>query len=305
VKRRPSPVDWTAELDAYVAYLAVHRGLSDGGRGARGLLRRLVKFLVSRQVLSSAALTLADLDAWMAQLVDSGRVNGKTLTGYVSVVRGLLKYLHGEGLICRPLWTSLETPRLWQETTVPTHFSWAETAQLIASVSPDAPGGRRNVALLWLLASVGLRACEVARLTLPDVDWQQATVTLRDRKRGTPLVLPLLPVVAEALRSYVALERPATFAHEHLFLTDNGKPFSSGSAVSARVRELAAQAQLGNGRGGPALRRGLGVRLLETGAGLGQIALILGHQRPRSTRAYVRASLEQLREVADNYANLL
>lgn len=305
MKRRRSPVGWQAVLDSYVVYLSTHRGLSDGGASARSVLRRLVSFLEGRQVLSPETCTIDDLDAWIAVLVDARPMSSKTLGGYISVLRGFLKYLHGEGHMAARLWTGLDAPRIWQEATVPQHFSWKEVGQFISRVQSDPTFTPRDVALVWLMASAGLRSAEAARLKLPDIDWQAATVVLRLRKRARPLVLPLLPAVVAALRTYVETERPNAAQHEHVFLTDRGHPYTSGAALSHHIERLATKAGLGRGRAGRALRRGLGVRLLESGAGLGQIALMLGHDDARSTRVYLRASMEQLKDVADNYANLL
>jgi integrase len=227
------------------------------------------------------------------------------LADYVSILRTFLRYLHGEGHIASTLWIGLEAPRIWQETTAPQHFSWEEVGQLIERVQSDPQSEQRDVALVWLLASAGLRPCEAARMKIADIDWNDATVIVRLRKRNKPLLLPLLPAVVDALQAYIDTERPDNAEHDEVFLNDDGLPCKSGSELSFRVQVLAWKVGLGWGRSGYALRRGLGVRLLESGAGLGQIGLMLGHDDPRSTRVYLRASMNQLKDVADNYANLL
>jgi site-specific recombinase XerD len=297
-------VGWQTVLDNYVDYLATHRGFSDGGQGYGCLLRRLVAFLEQRQVLSPESCTIGDLDAWIADLA-TRPLTAKTLYDYVTVLRGFLKYLHGEGHMTSRLWTDLEAPRVWRETTVPEHYSWAEVGELISRVQSDPRCDRRDIALLWLLAGAGLRPGEAARLRLVDIDWTEATVLLWHRKRQKPLLVPLLPAMVAALRAYIDTERPTDSAHQNVFLTDDDGPYRSGTEVSLHIQSLASRVGVGQGRTAYALRRGLGVRLLESGAGLGQIALILGHDDTRSTRTYVRASMAQLKEVADNYANLL
>ncbi|HEY4002903.1 MAG TPA: tyrosine-type recombinase/integrase [Candidatus Xenobia bacterium] len=293
-------------MEGFRIYLSTHRGMGDHGIAyIASVLRRLVAFLQEREVRSPDTCTLADLDAWIAHELAAKPLKHATIGGRVSTLRGFFKYLHGEGYTTARLWTGLEAPRVFRETTLPPHYSWSDTAQLLTSAVSDPRSTLRDIAIVWLLASAGLRACEAIRLRVTDIDWNQATITTRVRKRSKPLVLPLLPAALEALRAYIDRERPSDTEHDHLLLSDDSQPFKSGDAVSRTISTLSTRALLFEDSGAHALRRGLGVRLLETGAGLGQISLILGHDNPKSTRAYLRASMAQFREVADNYANLL
>jgi site-specific recombinase XerD len=175
---------------------------------------------------------------------------------------------------------------------------------LLRSVDPDRRLGLRDRALVALVMTTGLRASEVAALSIDDINWRRASLTVRRRKNGQPLLLPLLAHVVDALTAYLRA-RPADCPYRALFLSRYHRPFSSGAPISHLLRRLIAAAGVGTRCAAHALRRGLGTHLLEQGAKPAEIALILGHESLLSTRQYLRLSMEQLREVADNYAELL
>jgi site-specific recombinase XerD len=88
-------------------------------------------------------------------------------------------------------------------------------------------------------------------------------------------------------------------------LSRNGKPLIRGKEITGRLHKLVAQAGLKGDRGCHALRRAVGTHLVEQGCSLDHVALILGHTRMESAQVYLRLSIESLREVADNFGDML
>lgn len=297
----------TAEqlLRDYLAFLVEHRGLGDSSiRQNRKALEEFIEFLAV-DGSSLMELILTDVDRFLAKTASLG-LSKVHLSIRASAVRGFLGYLYAEGWLGEDLSPMVERPRIYRHAKIPPHFTWNELKQLIASVQGDSPTALRDRALLVLLCVYGLRSEEVAGLTLDDIDWKHSILRIPRRKMGTPLVLPLVPVVREVLHRYVTAGRPADCSHRYLLTTlRRARPLRNGLQVTNRLHYLVTQAGLAGGRGAHAIRRAVGTRLVEQGLGLEEIACILGHSQPDSGRVYLRLSIEFLRDVADNYAELL
>jgi site-specific recombinase XerD len=145
-----------------------------------------------------------------------------------------------------------------------------------------------------------MRAGEVVRLRLEDVDWRNATVRIRARKTGHGALLPLPVEVGAALADYLRHARPST-ATRQVFVLHRlrvGAPISSdivGRAVDAALRSAGIDAPM---RGANLLRHSLATDLLGRGASLREIANLFGHVSLATTRIYAAVDLAALREVA-------
>jgi len=288
----------------YQGYLEQHRGLRPAScRNALQAVSRFVAFAREQGVATPSGCTLHTVDGWVEQVAGRGLAQ-QTVKCDLSAVRLFLRYLHVEGHLAEDVSQHVEGPRLYQEATIPEHMPWPEMLRLLASVDATRPFGLRDRAVVWLLMTLGLRAFEVARLTLDDIDDSHAGLVVRHRKGGRPLHLPLLPGAWDALAAYLQ-QRPTGTPYREVFLNKYERPFAGSEGISDVVRRRARAAGLEACSGAHSMRRGLGTHLLEQGVGLGEIALILGHESLRCTRQYVRLSMVQLREVADNYAELL
>jgi len=301
-RKLPAAAGWAQPLDDYLVFLERHKGvLVVEHQGSE--LRRFTREVESSAPIPSRC-TLDCLDNWVREVSARSSVSGATLRKYVGAVRGFLRWMYQEQIVERDLAGDLECPIAWREATIPSHFTWDEVQQLIRSVHTDRPQGLLDQALVLLFAGCGLRAMEAARLKVEDINVAARTVRIWQRKCRDWLVLPLPTVTVAALTAYLQDGRPPS-PHPELFLTWQGLPFLQGSSVSRRIRELAARAGLGRERGAQAIRRAVGTRLVEQGATLGQVALMLGHGSVESSRGYVRVSMQMLAEVADNYGELL
>ncbi len=290
-------------LKRYLDFLVDHRGL--GASSRRQNRKALTEFLdfLKREAVALAALCVADTDRFFVETaaLGLGKVHLSIRSG---AVRGFLRYLFAEGWHDEDLSDWVESPIIYREAKVPPHFTWEELKTLIASVKGDGVAALGDRSMLILLIVYGLRSSEVAALTLDDIDWKHAVLTIPHRKMGSRLTLPLVPVVAEILAQYLKNGRPKV-AHRSLLCGVRGKPYRSGLDVTSRLHLLVTQAGLKSGRGAHAIRRAVGTRLVEQGLGLGEVACILGHANPDSGRVYLRLAMEFLRDVADNYGELL
>ena len=121
----------------------------------------------------------------------------------------------------------------------------AEADSILATVDRSTPLGRRDYAVLVLAARYGLRPCDIRQLTLDEIDWREARIDLRQVKTGRPLVLPLLPDVADALSAYLFDGRPVS-TNRTVFLRHCApfEPFAAENNLATIMREALRRAGL-------------------------------------------------------------
>jgi integrase len=178
----------------------------------------------------------------------------------------------------------------------------AEVDRVLAAVDRSTPLGRRDYAVLVLAARYGLRPCDIRQLTLDEIDWREARIDLRQVKTGRPLVLPLLPDVADALSAYLLDGRPAS-TNRTVFLRHCApfEPFAAENNLATIMRDALRRAGLADrpGRRGLYLfRHTLATQLLAAGHPLKAIADVLGHASTQTTYGYTRVEVAGLRSVA-------
>lgn len=294
----PAPV--AALLDEYLAFLAHHRGLGEATlyfhrRWVRQFLAHLASRLPDGDV---RALTIAIIDDFTRPLARA--VGRRTQSQLVQVVRGLLRHLHRTGRTGQDWSRCVQVPRRYRLATLPTTISLDEVRRLLAAVDQGSAVGRRNHAMLLLLAVYGLRAREVVDLRLEDVDWRARILRVRRSKTGRPLVLPLTAAVEQVIVSYLRHDRPQTGARE-IFVRHVGTPvaFRKSSTVYALVRQAFDRAQVHATHRGPhVLRHALATHLVQRGFPLKTVGDLLGHHHPDSTLVYTKLAIEDLRDVA-------
>lgn len=301
----PAPVSVAADgfpglLDEYLTFLRHHRGLRDATLYAhRRWGREFLQHLAVRLPRADfSALTVPLIDEFVRPRIRSaGR---GTQSQVMQAVRGLLRHLHRSGRVADDLVRFVQGPRRYSLASVPTALSVDEVHRLLTCVDRASPLGRRNYAILLLLAVYGLRAREVVDLRLDDLDWRAGRVRVRRSKSSRELVLPLTAAVGRALVAYLRRGRPRT-AHRELFVRHCAPytPFRKSSAVYQVVRHALDHADIAVARRGPhVLRHTVATQLVRHGFSLKVVGDLLGHQHPDSTLPYTKLAIEDLREVA-------
>jgi site-specific recombinase XerD len=160
--------------------------------------------------------------------------------------------------------------------------------------------GLRDRAVLLLLARLGLRAVEIVRLMLDDIDWDHAQLRVRG-KGGRESLLPLTVDVGEAIAAYLEHGRP-TSQDRHLFLRSVApiRGLMEGSdGIGSIVRYALNRAKVdAPHRGSHQFRHALAVHMLQVGASLPEIGQVLRHRSPQSTSIYAKVDLTALRALA-------
>jgi len=133
-------------------------------------------------------------------------------------LRVFLRYLHREGMQAADLSPCVPRGRRYRQASLPRAISWADVERLLASVDRRPDMGKRDYAILTLLASYGLRAQEIAALCLDDFDWAHNQISISMRKGGHSTRYPLSVTVGEAVIAYLQVRR-TDVDHRRLFLT--------------------------------------------------------------------------------------
>lgn len=170
---------------------------------------------------------------------------------------------------------------------------------MLASIDRHTAMGRRDYAILLLLARLGLRSGEVAFLELDDLEWNAGQLSVRG-KSGPRSDLPLPPEVGKAIAAYLRRGRPQS-PSRRVFLRAKAplRGFRGSCGVGSIVRHCLQRAGLDAPTyGAHQFRHGLATELLRQGASLGEIGELLGHHSPQTTKIYTKVDLDALRTLA-------
>jgi site-specific recombinase XerD len=294
---QPSVTPLGALLGRYRSWMIRERGLAATTvLRYENTARRLLQEQASADgVCEPAALTGADINAFL--LRECGRVSAGSAKGRVAELRSILRFLYLEGITAVPLGTAVPPVGGWRFATLPPPtMTAADVQRLLDCCDRSSALGIRNFAIMTLLARLGLRSIEVARLQLDDVDWRAGELVVRGKGRRHDR-LPLPAQVGEALVAYLSCGRNPDGAR-HLFLTCRAPRGPIRADLVGDVVERAC-ARAGLAPVGPhRLRHALAGELLRRGAGLVAISQVLRHQDLATTALYAKVDLDTLRHVA-------
>lgn len=242
--------------------------------------------------LNGAAVTAYLLEQCSRLVIESAKREATDL-------RALLRFLYLQGLIGTDLAAAMPPVAGWRDARLPATLSASEVEALLASCDRSQPTGRRDFAILTLLARLGLRSGEVAALRLGDVNWRMGEILVRG-KAGRHDRLPLLVDAGEALAAYVTGGRPQAECR-NLILTGYAPPRgihpSSITGIVYRACRRAGLAPVGGHR----LRHALASEMLRRGGDLVEISQVLRHHDLASTAVYAKVDRSALRTVAQSW----
>lgn len=288
-----------AILRDYLSFLSHHRALDvQTITGHERWLLRLLEYLglLEAEAGELRELSLSGIDGFLIETTQG--LKRSSIGHGCAAIRGFLRYLYMRGIILRDLGQHVVTPRIYSLEGLPRAIDWADVERTLAAVDRSGPSGRRDYAILALLAYCGLRAGEVAALCVDDLDWRHDTIRVRRGKCDTIEAIPLIPAVGGALVEYLQC-RPVSL-HREVFLkliAPAGSMSRAGVGWVARKYLLAAGVKATH-FGAHTLRHSYAVQLLRKGFPLKVISDALGHRNPQSTFIYTKAPTEDLHSVA-------
>ena len=280
-------------------YLEKVQGLAP--RTCQGYLfftTRLLETMSQQGRIEWSNFTAEKLTAFL--LAEVAPRKGSGPRGPATALRSFLRFLVAQGRLSAGLELAIPPIRQWSQSALPQRLNETETHQLLTSCSSETAVGKRNYAILLLLARLGLRAKEVAQLQLDDLDWIQGSLLVGASKTHCQRLLPLPQDVGEALLSYLRDGRPPS-TERAVFLTalPPHRPLQSHSVISVTVKRLMTRAGIKRqSAGAHLLRHTAATQMVNRGASFKEVADVLGHQQLQTTGIYAKLDLAALAQVA-------
>jgi site-specific recombinase XerD len=302
IVRQPKPImDKSALgkiLRQYEEYLQSERGLSTStGINYQPFIRKFLGERFGDGPFLFKELKPTDISGFI--LSHAHTMSPKRAQGMTSALRSFFRFLFGKGKLHIDLALSVPTVASWRLSTVPKYLVPEEVQRLLEACDRKTPAGRRNYAILLLLARLGLRAGEVVALKLEDIDWRVGEIIVR----GKGLFHDRMPVprdVGEAIASYLRADRPGCQSRQvFICMKAPHRGFAGPSTLTTVVRRALAYADLHPPfKGAHLLRHSLATSMLRSGATMSEIGEVLRHREPNTTEIYAKVDFNGLSSLA-------
>ncbi|MBC8460143.1 MAG: tyrosine-type recombinase/integrase [Deltaproteobacteria bacterium] len=283
--------------EIYEAYLFFHQiSRQSSYRRAKQIQRVLRAFHqhLEKNQINLYALRIEQVDAFLGEF--NAPFSPTTRRLYRSTLRGFLSYLYQQrGLLQRDLAALVVGPVLFAQKKPPTFLRPKEIKQLFESLGLSSAKEIRNYAMVHLAYFMGLRPKEISLITLDDISFGKAELTLNDRKNNQPIILPVAEPALKAITAYIVGARPKG-KNRRLFLTLN-PPYVPLCAAAVGRYITRCMRNAGLSASAYWLRHTYAQNLLEAGMSIFEIKEMMGHDTIESTRKYLYIHIKLMREV--------
>ena len=299
---RPSPVPAPSRkevlLKGFMAHLRDDRGFVPSTVKRQAVIVSefldCLKFEETHERLTSLKIT--DIEDFIRHM---GKPMGRVaLQKVTSTLRNFLRFLAARGLAPFGLENQIDTPRVYRQEKLPRALPWETVLAFLRSIDRSSAMGKRDYAMFSLIATYGLRACDIVALKLDGIKWRQGRIAISQTKTGRPLELPLTDEVGSAIYDYLAgVPRYGNYREVFLRIRAPGgmlKPTAVIEAFQGWSRRSGLDIPY---KGVHCLRHSYALYLFRRGLPLKTIGDLLGHRTPESTGVYIRLTTEDLREV--------
>ncbi len=286
--------------DQYLNYLLVEKGLSDQTVSAYSSdLSRYMEFLREK---GREQITADDTPALMAHLLalQEEGLGPRSRARHLVTLRGFYRFLVQEKIIDSDPTRRIDLPRIGLK--LPNVLSVEEVGRLLGTPDTDTPAGIRNAAMLEMLYAAGLRVSELTHLKLPDVNLEAGYVRVMG-KGSSERIVPVGLHAQERVRFYIDSARPRllkTLSSPWLFVARAGKPMTR-QGFWKLLRKYVRQAGIRKPVSPHTLRHAFASHLLEGGADLRAIQIMLGHADISATQIYTHVARKHLKELHDRF----
>lgn len=294
---KPSPAE--SIIQAYRQFLLSERSLELATvDGYTFIIRRFLSDLFPGGKFEPQKLKAADINQHVQQATT--RMGRRACQHMTTALRSLLRFLLMKGHLANDLVSAVPSVAGWRLSELPRYLEPAEVERVLNSCDRRSGVGKRNYAIFLLLARLGLRAGEVVKLKLADIDWNAGEVCIQGKGARIDR-LPLLQDVGAATADYLRRGRPRCssrfiFVHAKAPYTEFACPPNGISCLVRRALETAKLNPLH--KGAHILRHSLATRMLNNGASLLQVGQVLRHKNIYTTEIYAKVNLLALRKLA-------
>lgn len=268
-----------------------------GTRSRLNRIKRLLVFLDSRGIRDYASITGEVLSNYALTFAEYSK---RTIATSLSCIRCFLRQSYLDGRSDTDLSVLLPVVGEDREFKIPRTWDEGDLQKVLASMDTSNPAGKRDYAIILMIAHYGLRSVDAKMLQLSSIDWEKRQITICQHKTGRILSLPLLRDVGNALADYLKNGRP-NVDNPFVFLK-NASPYddfsksagSFGQMLTRRIHAAGVALPKGMPKGSHALRHTLASAMLSKGATLQTIASTLGHATSKSTAIYLHSDISRL-----------
>ena len=295
---KPSASSPEASLRLFLEYLTVEKGLAGNTVQSYARdVRKLVDHLKARKV-ALHRVTEETVVGFIHGESQAG-LSARSLARLISALRSFFRFLVLSGFVKTDATAQLTTPSTWLA--LPKFLTVAEAEALLQAPDEKKPQGVRDRAMLEVLYGSGLRVSELAALKVAEINLEDGFLVCRG-KGGKERIVPLGRSACNAIKRYLAEARPRVDpgVREELFLSRRGRPFTR-QGVWKLLRQHAVTAGLAARISPHVLRHSFATHLLERGADLRSVQLMLGHSQITTTQIYTHVTRERLRRVYDKF----
>ncbi len=287
-------------LDQFLNYCTVEKGLSHNTLESysRDLIKYL-NFLTTKGIKDITKTTDVTIISFVSLLKKEG-LSTRTIARTLTSLKMFYKFLSEDQHITHNPTLHIETPR--RESKLPHVLSMEEVDALLEKPERDTPRGLRDKALLELLYATGLRVSEIVSLSLNDINLE-AGYLIAYGKGSKERVVPVGEVAQNLLKGYLREVRPQLLKHtqsHYLFFTRGGKPMTR-QGFWKLIKKYSRAAGIKKNISPHTLRHSFASHLLERGADLRSVQLMLGHADISSTQIYTHVTTERLKKIHTQY----
>ncbi len=283
-------------IKSFIDYCRIEKGLA--GNSLAAYRRDLNRFAEAFEQ-SEAAPGLEQLRLYVEQLYRAG-LSARSVARHITSLKNFYKFLLSEGLIETDPTSLLLSPKQWS--TVPKYLNREEIERLLAAPDSTRPNGSRDKAMLELLYASGLRVSELCNLDVSDVQLQLGYVRVTGKGNKQRLVPAGASAVA-ALSSYISSVRPAILKgrpSRFLFVTSRGTRMTR-QGFWKLLAAYGRQAGITRALTPHVVRHSFATHLLDGGADLRSVQIMLGHADIGTTQIYTHVARSRLRQVVDRH----
>ncbi len=288
-------------LTKYFDYLLIERGMAQNTLESYGRdLRRFVSFIREKRNISDIKnVTPETVVEYLTNIRNEG-LTANSMNRALAALRGFYKFLLREKVINQNPLANIELAKVWMK--LPDTISKGEMKTILAQPGDQSIAAIRNTAMLELLYATGIRVSELINLTMNSVNWQVGFLIVMG-KGSKERIVPIGKIAYDCTRRYVDGARPHLMQKKStdvLFLNRFGKKFTRQGFWKIVVG-YAKQAGLGKKVYPHTFRHSFASHLLEGGADLRTVQVMLGHSDISTTQIYTHVTREKLREIHQKY----
>jgi integrase/recombinase XerD len=287
-------------LDSFLTYLTIEKGLSKNTLESYGRdVRKFLLFLEEGQIKTIQEIKYENILDFLSHFKKQGFSDTTTVRTIVSI-KQFFKYLLLEKIIKEDPTSQIRTPKM--KKSIPGVISLEDVERVLASPNESTPEGIRDLAMLEVLYATGIRVSELIWLKLNEVNFEMGFVIVYG-KGSKERIVPIGGQAQEKLRTYMELSRPLLLKSrdsKELFVTRRAKAMTR-QGFWKLIKNYALKAGITKQISPHTMRHSFATHLLERGADLRTIQIMLGHSDISTTQIYTHVENERLKEIHKKY----